>query len=138
MRISDWSSDVCSSDLQQHRKGLPYRVVKSRLADFLQIDGVGLAQYVAALLGHLTRNTDGEAGAGERVPSDKGFRKAEFPAKLAHLVLEQFAQRLHQRHLHPLRQAADIVMALRSEEHTSELQSLMRISYAVFCSKKKK
>src|SRR3546814_12691349 len=84
MRISDWSSDVCSSDLQ----------------------------YVAALLGHLTRNTDGEAGAGERVPSDKGFRKAEFPAKLAHLVLEQFAQRLHQRHLHPLRQAADIVMAL--------------------------
>src|SRR3546814_10849020 len=118
MRISDWSSDVCSSDLQ----------------------------YVAALLGHLTRNTDGEAGAGERVPSDKGFRKAEFPAKLAHLVLEQFAQRLHQRHLHPLRQAADIVMALdrhrraageRSEEHTSELQSLMRISYAVFCLKKK-
>src|SRR3546814_7372137 len=106
MRISDWSSDVCSSDLQ----------------------------YVAALLGHLTRNTDGEAGAGERVPSDKGFRKAEFPAKLAHLVLEQFAQRLHQRHLHPLRQAADIV---RSEEHTSELQSLMRISYAVFCLKKK-
>src|SRR3546814_6689599 len=124
MRISDWSSDVCSSDLgtkradavigapiahhahrahrQQHRKGLPYRVVKSRLADFLQIDGVGLAQYVAALLGHLTRNTDGEAGAGERVPSDKGFRKAEFPAKLAHPVLEQ-----------------------RSEEHTSELQSLM-------------
>src|SRR3546814_3950809 len=112
MRISDWSSDVCSSDLgtkradavigapiahhahrahrQQHRKGLPYRVVKSRLADFLQIDGVGLAQYVAALLGHLTRNTDGEAGAG------------------------------------------------RSEEHTSELQSLMRISYAVFCLKKKK
>src|SRR3546814_1954784 len=84
MRISDWSSDVCSSDLQ----------------------------YVAALLGHRARNTDGESGAGERVPSDKGFRKAEFPAKLANLVLEQFAQRLHQRHLHPLRQAADIVMAL--------------------------
>src|SRR3546814_14938243 len=94
------------------------RFVKSRLADFLQIDGVGLAQYVAALLGHLTRNTDGEAGAGERVPSDKGFRKAEFPAKLAHLVLEQFAQRLHQRHLHPLRQAADIVMALEDRKST--------------------
>src|SRR3546814_2581583 len=92
MRMSDWSSDVCSSDLrQQHRKGLPYRVVKSRLADFLQIDGVGLAQYVAALLGHLTRNTDGEAGAGERVPSDKGFRKAEFQAQLAPPVLETFA-----------------------------------------------
>src|SRR3546814_1629138 len=32
----------------------------------------------------------------------------------------------------------DIILALRSEEHTSELQSLMRISYAVFCLKKKK
>src|SRR3546814_9230243 len=32
----------------------------------------------------------------------------------------------------------DIVVRLRSEEHTSELQSLMRISYAVFCLKKKK
>src|SRR3546814_1562117 len=34
--------------------------------------------------------------------------------------------------------AGDIVAAVRSEEHTSELQSLMRISYAVFCLKKKK
>src|SRR3546814_7628725 len=33
---------------------------------------------------------------------------------------------------------ADALAALRSEEHTSELQSLMRISYAVFCLKKKK
>src|SRR3546814_10552396 len=33
---------------------------------------------------------------------------------------------------------ADADVALRSEEHTSELQSLMRISYAVFCLKKKK
>src|SRR3546814_1178184 len=35
-------------------------------------------------------------------------------------------------------QTANILMYLRSEEHTSELQSLMRISYAVFCLKKKK
>src|SRR3546814_5710195 len=34
--------------------------------------------------------------------------------------------------------SSDRVLALRSEEHTSELQSLMRISYAVFCLKKKK
>src|SRR3546814_10752451 len=33
---------------------------------------------------------------------------------------------------------ASPTMAMRSEEHTSELQSLMRISYAVFCLKKKK
>src|SRR3546814_2837713 len=37
-----------------------------------------------------------------------------------------------------LRQRTNAVMAQRSEEHTSELQSLMRISYAVFCLKKKK
>src|SRR3546814_4185684 len=34
--------------------------------------------------------------------------------------------------------AVDIELGMRSEEHTSELQSLMRISYAVFCLKKKK
>src|SRR3546814_6364629 len=39
------------------------------------------------------------------------------------------------RHTAPMR---TIAIALRSEEHTSELQSLMRISYAVFCLKKKK
>src|SRR3546814_2612433 len=41
--------------------------------------------------------------------------------------------------LHPWRLAtAGLLMGARSEEHTSELQSLMRISYAVFCLKKKK
>src|SRR3546814_7281596 len=34
--------------------------------------------------------------------------------------------------------AGSLILAFRSEEHTSELQSLMRISYAVFCLKKKK
>src|SRR3546814_9713149 len=38
----------------------------------------------------------------------------------------------------PLQSARDIKATFRSEEHTSELQSLMRISYAVFCLKKKK
>src|SRR3546814_13979757 len=40
-------------------------------------------------------------------------------------------------HIVPLVDAA-VIMTVRSEEHTSELQSLMRISYAVFCLKKKK
>src|SRR3546814_9254455 len=39
--------------------------------------------------------------------------------------------------LQPLHAASDAVSGARSEEHTSELQSLMRISYAVFCLKKK-
>src|SRR3546814_5084797 len=41
-------------------------------------------------------------------------------------------------HVHYLRTAADSRNLVRSEEHTSELQSLMRLSYAVFCMKKKK
>src|SRR3546814_3483351 len=51
------------------------------------------------------------------------------PLHGAELVVEILAQRLARRHRHLL---------ARSEEHTSELQSLMRISYAVFCLKKKK
>src|SRR3546814_2679644 len=47
-------------------------------------------------------------------------------------------QRLQQRQLRKLAQRRNLVQRLRSEEHTSELQSLMRISYAVFCLKKKK
>src|SRR3546814_8887219 len=46
---------------------------------------------------------------------------------------------LHHRHLHfqraPVDECVGDVLADRSEEHTSELQSLMRISYAVFCLK---
>src|SRR3546814_3955964 len=90
------------------------------------------------------------------MPTDKDVRQAQFTAQLTHLILEQFAQRFNQLHVHAVGKAANIMMALdryrwpagkadafndiwvRSEEHTSELQSLMRISYAVFCLKKKK
>ena len=51
-------------------------------------------------------------GPGERVAADEGVGQAELAAELAHLVLEQFAQRLDQLHVHPLGQAADIVVAL--------------------------
>ena len=44
--------------------------------------------------------------------ADEGFRQAEFAAERAHLVLEQFAQRLDQLHVHALGQAADIVVRL--------------------------
>src|SRR3546814_15415959 len=47
-------------------------------------------------------------------------------------------QRRHRRHPHRLQDLETGVRNRRSEEHTSELQSLMRISYAVFCLKKKK
>ena len=97
---------------QQHREGLPDRVVEPGVADFLEIDRVGLAQDVAAFLGHLAGDADREAGAGEGMAADEHLGQAELAAELAHLVLEQLAQRLDQLHVHPLGQAADVVVAL--------------------------
>src|SRR3546814_5618901 len=108
MRISDWSSDVCSSDLfTRNRRAHP---------------GAGKAARTwpsfrpAGRAAHAEAPRDGAATAGPRAPGGGGE-----PRHLRHM-------RQH-RHARSLRH--------RSEEHTSELQSLMRISYAVFCLKKK-
>src|SRR3546814_1365456 len=100
MRISDWSSDVCSSDLlfEDHREYMPR---ERRI-------GVGLA----------LRPARARCLAIDRVGQHRGDGIAA--------GVGQVQEMPHQ----PLRS--------RSEEHTSELQSLMRISYAVFCLKKKK
>src|SRR3546814_2943652 len=96
MRISDWSSDVCSSDLAG-RLSLPEQV--KRLAEHRRR---GLCLLVALL--------------------------ALFE-EVRDALLKDVEIGEHQFGLYRLG---------RSEEHTSELQSLMRISYAVFCLKKKK
>src|SRR3546814_3625151 len=108
MRISDWSSDVCSSDLKldghrqvhrmiqhgyKHRRigcGLDFRVSECRI--FLESPGGKHADHLCLAVDDILFD------------------------KLGGVVTE---------------------VAGRSEEHTSELQSLMRISYAVFCLKKK-
>src|SRR3546814_10654706 len=100
MRISDWSSDVCSSDLQPPRTGGALH----RREALLRIGIHGLPPAQGA-------RSDHQSG----LCRDKGRRSVP-----------------HQDYP-PERDVAD-----RSEEHTSELQSLMRISYAVFCLKKKK
>src|SRR3546814_7031732 len=128
MRISDWSSDVCSSDLLrlgdqaealQHAEQLamPERLTGRRKTDTLRrrlqqiVRGVSLQQsgllVIAVAVNHAVRMTERAAGVHG---IDRGVD----------------ARILARRH------------AGRSEEHTSELQSLMRISYAVFCLKKKK
>src|SRR3546814_4172959 len=121
MRISDWSSDVCSSDLN----GMPWwyfhnfngpldgtRLKSLDPSGLLErhIPGgriVGCVVYPAAAIT--------EPGVVKHVEGDR-FPLGELDGSASERV-----QRLH-----------------RSEEHTSELQSLMRISYAVFCLKKKK
>src|SRR3546814_5753754 len=93
VRISDWSSDVCSSDLLQPPVG--FDIPQRR----------GAHRVVAAV----ERQVD--------TVRSLAVAKAEYGAELRVESAEIFLQ--------------------RSEEHTSELQSLMRISYAVFCLKKK-
>src|SRR3546814_3272329 len=91
MRISDWSSDVCSSDLLLHE--LPVQSRRNALIEALRVVRPGGSLVLA------------EYG---------GFTKK------------------HPFHRVPL------LRWIRSEEHTSELQLLMSISYAVFCLNKKK
>ena len=96
---------------QQHSKGLPDFVVQTGIPDFIQINRIGQAQYVATFFGDFTGNADGKAGAGEGMATNKLVVKAQFAAQCADLVFEQFAQGLDQLHIHPRGQAADIVMA---------------------------
>src|SRR3546814_8618582 len=97
MRISDWSSDVCSSDLFRHRRP--------------------------------------SSAAGCRYSTASAFSISSWPpgtfsAKILYDVSWAMARQA-------AASSADM-LTTRSEEHTSELQSLMRISYAVFCLKNKK
>src|SRR3546814_2529956 len=107
MRISDWSSDVCSSDLRRaagHRESL---------------DGA-----------------HGDSRAGEAGLPAHDFRVGHYrfcahpssPVAVGRAMPAMFSSA----------QIRPSTLPIRSDEHTYELQSLMRNSYAVFCLKKKK
>src|SRR3546814_10351649 len=106
MRISDWSSDVCSSDLHGHFDRLGWL--------YYDETGAVVTDYGAARF----LNVEAKHG-GRYLPENDSWASTT----IAHntLVVDE------QSHF-----AGD-----RSEEHTSEIQSLMRISYAVFCLHKK-
>src|SRR3546814_4930400 len=105
MRISDWSSDVCSSDLHRMQGALQpvahLRVVRNLLRQRQEQR-------------HRRLRVRGQVAALQRLPGALDG------------VVDAVGRDLHRRRAPG-----------RSEEHTSELQSLMRISYAVFCLKKK-
>src|SRR3546814_5445138 len=111
MRISDWSSDVCSSDLAGedcHQGG------------FARAIGPEQTEHAAG------RHVEGEP--------------AQCRVLRAGILLANIASVNHESQLRLVRRAADRRRwcSSRSEEHTSELQSLMRKSYAVLCLKKKR
>src|SRR3546814_8094632 len=127
MRISDWSSDVCSSDLRTlGAEGAASPVAHGHPAErFSRRESHHHAPRSAAehpvdrqlhshAVVHLQR-------AGQRRACRTRMERAD-------------AARADARDARP----RAVARAVRSEEHTSELQSLMRISYAVFCLKKKK
>src|SRR3546814_9919676 len=112
MRISDWSSDVCSSDLPR-------------------------------ACAHARRDAGGRLPGGAR----RALRQSRTDLrKRGHRAESRGERRQGRRPPETARQGPDLAgregtarhLSVRSEEHTSELQSLMRISYAVFCLKKKK
>src|SRR3546814_4182258 len=105
MRISDWSSDVCSSDLLHPPVN----------------DAIGLCGQSGSKA-HLTEEGTATAAPYSSDEISRHANRSELVDSALDFALQLLAFAFH----------------FRSEEHTSELQSLMRISYAVFCLKKKK
>src|SRR3546814_5074291 len=116
---------------------VPYRTIFRSV-----VDVVGLFRVLLGLRrrGQLCAfGVGGEHGVERRRGAARRFLRDIADARLArHFDAALVGFELTDHHLHQGRFArAAIISAWRSEEHTSELQSLMRISYAVFCLKKK-
>src|SRR3546814_1834562 len=129
MRISDWSSDVCSSDLFLISRRIEFDIRTPRPSECVLgwlsfgIDNLQARMLLRSLPDIIALR-------------DLGKDEFEWQIMLEMLIsnlpgaLSPAASAINRRLLE--------VALIRSEEHTSELQSLMRISYAVFCLKKKK
>src|SRR3546814_9026653 len=115
MRISDWSSDVCSSDLSEKEA----------------VDGI---RKLALVLGYTLNDPTQDAFRGSSLTGARFYELAgQISADLTRLVQIPWAgEAITQKDF----ALFSLKCIRRSEEHTSELQSLMRISYAVFCLKK--
>src|SRR3546814_7568411 len=133
MRISDWSSDVCSSDLDEELFGRAFdpwviRRFLTYLAPYRRRIALGVAAVLTFTITQLSIPLIVRAVIDDALAEGAGD-----------LVLLQIFVGLFVAVV-ALNYAANHLMEAtvsRSEEHTSELQSLMRISYAVFCLKQK-
>src|SRR3546814_3749696 len=119
MRISDWSSDVCSSDLYPNTDW--YEILTRDWAPQQQHNlsvrgGSDRIKYYG-MVGFLDQRT-------MWVESGGAYKRYNLQSNIDAKISDNLNLRFD--------------ISGRSEEHTSELQSLMRISYAVFCLKKKK
>src|SRR3546814_7045338 len=113
MRISDWSSDVCSSDLSLQAAFQRFGAELLPADAGFRPDGLRRRYFGIGIYGRKAQGGD----AGQEPPVKKSVAIFQVMAHDISILFEESRG--------------------RSEEHTSELQSLMRISYAVFCLKKK-
>src|SRR3546814_8076234 len=156
MRMSDWSSDVCSSDLVE--AFLRWRDVDGKLKSPAAVIPVAEQH---GLIGDLTEIVIAKAldqhGIWRRTGQNftiainvsmQVLNRYDFPEFVVaaaeragvsptSIVLEITESQIMDDIVKPLEVLSRLRLKGRSEEHTSELQSLMRISYAVFCLKKK-
>src|SRR3546814_6026963 len=124
MRISDLSADVCSSDLRHGKK----QSIANSLLSRMRLILASASPRRLDLLAQIGVTPD----AVDPAHIDESPRKGELPADHARRLSNEKAAAVASRHPDALILSGDTV---RSEEHTSELQSLMRNSYAVFCLK---
>src|SRR3546814_5482182 len=122
MRISDWSSDVCSSDLLQE--------MDVRQRNLLHPEDLHKIR-TPTLIVWGTNNPFGGVAEATAMHENIAGSQLEIFNECGHWPQHEHADRFNVLSIAFLKRN-------RSEEHTSELQSLMRISYAVFCLKKKK
>src|SRR3546814_1361167 len=139
MRIRDWSSDVCASDLSRRDEiGLLARALSDRSHALRQ--RIDATEAFAADVTHELKNPI--ASLRSALEALGTIEAADLRAQLMEIANDD-VRRLD-RLVTDIAEASRVDAQLsrakfdsRSEEHTSELQSLMRISYAVFCLKKK-
>src|SRR3546814_2824656 len=125
MRISDWSADVCSADLRRGGIGARSADTFFKVAFRYPREEAAAAQ-AAAIQAAYAQAVALQSGA---IRSALDLSVLEGRRNLKYTVQGSSA-------IQPS-EITDNGQFTRSEEHTSELQSLMRISYAVFCLKKK-
>src|SRR3546814_6928230 len=145
MRISDWSSDVCTSDLGLTDKGLDFAVTRDNDGRSFSSRRVTVEQDGALVMSASASFQVAEDGPRHQfampdVPPPEQLRPmsdyiADAPLPERHLPFWRRPQLFEWRPVEPFLMFNG--QPERSEEHTYELQSLMRISYAVFCWKKK-
>src|SRR3546814_3185772 len=126
MRISDWSSDVCSSDLGCCRG----RPICGACPSAFPPEATSAHLYVREYVGFRPSRKVQQCAVGQEIETGLRKLRAAFTRQPAIEFRSQQMQIAHVRRCIILLRIREF---RRSEEHTSELQSLMRISYAVFC-----